>query len=72
MNTLSHPFLGRTITNIERMSESEALNNYGWSKRPVIITLDNGVQLDPMADDEGNDGGAICTTNDAYPILGTL
>jgi hypothetical protein len=72
MNTLSHPFVGRTITNIERMSEDEALNVFGWSKRPVIITLDTGVQLVPMADDEGNDGGALCTTDEQYPLLGTL
>lgn len=56
----------------ERMSEDEALNVFGWNKRPVIITLDTGVQLVPMADDEGNDGGAICTTDEQYPLLGTL
>lgn len=72
MTPLSHPFVGRTIASIERMSENEALNEFGWNKRPVIITLDNGIQLIPMADDEGNDGGVIATTDEQYPLLGTL
>ena len=33
-----------------------------WHKRPIAIQLDNKYWLIPMMDDEGNDGGAMCTT----------
>ena len=31
----------------------------GWYKVPLIIEFTDGTMMIPMADDEGNDGGAL-------------
>lgn len=51
---------GRMIRKVRYMTVKEA-EDWGWYKRPIIIELDNGTQLIPSMDDEGNDGGAIFT-----------
>ncbi len=59
---------GRKIVNVRYMSkkETEAMD---WYKRTVVITLDNGVLIFPSMDDEGNDGGALFTTDKNNPTL---
>jgi hypothetical protein len=44
----------------------------GWSSRSVILELDNGDLVWPSRDDEGNDAGALFTTNskaDTLPVI---
>ena len=44
----------------------------GWYSRPVAFLLDNGVWIFPSADDEGNNGGALFTTdrnNSVLPVI---
>jgi hypothetical protein len=41
----------------------------GWQSRSVIIILDNGVAIYPSRDDEGNDAGALFTSDDSLPII---
>ena len=53
--------IGRTITKVEYIDEEEMKDNM-WYKRPISILLDNEHWITPMMDDEGNDGGAMCTT----------
>jgi len=31
----------------------------GWYNLPLVIEFTDGTQIIPMADDEGNDGGAL-------------
>jgi hypothetical protein len=50
--------LGKTITKIEWMSETEAIHS-GWNNRPIMIELDGKETIYPLMDDEGNDGGAL-------------
>tara|TARA_Y100000004_G_C8956028_1_gene430876 strand:- start:4532 stop:4765 length:234 start_codon:yes stop_codon:yes gene_type:complete len=50
--------LNRKIVKVEWMGKNEA-DNIGWSSKPVCILLDNDMWIFPMADDEGNDGGAL-------------
>ena len=45
------------MTNEERLE-------IGWDSRPLCMQLDNGTWIFPMADDEGNDGGALAVGND--------
>jgi hypothetical protein len=33
--------------------------SFGWYKKAVVITLDDGSVMFPMSDDEGNDAGVI-------------
>ncbi len=58
---ISKHLIGRTITKVEYIGDDEMENNM-WYKKPIAICLDNRDWLIPMADDEGNDGGAISTT----------
>ena len=68
---IAEKLIGRTIAKVEYMSKFEA-EDYGWYKRPIIITLDDGKILSPMADDEGNNGGAIATTYKDLPTIPVL
>ena len=43
-----------------------------WYKRPVALHLDNGVWVFPSQDDEGNDGGALFTTDEKQECLPVL
>jgi len=61
--------LGKRIDRIEYMSVDEA-REFGWHKRPIIIILDDGTELYPQMDDEGNDGGALSVYNKKEPKTG--
>jgi hypothetical protein len=50
--------VGRTIKSVRWISESEA-SAMGWYSRPIVILLDDGSQIFPSQDDEGNNGGAL-------------
>jgi len=65
---ISKHLIGRTITKVEYIGDDEMENNM-WYKKPIAICLDNKDWLIPIADDEGNDGGAISTT---FKELGTI
>ena len=60
--------LGKKITKIEYLSNEET-ERYDWYKVPIAIQLDNKYWLVPMADDEGNDGGAISTNIKDLPVI---
>ena len=40
-----------------------------WDNRPVRIILEDGTNIFPMRDDEGNDGGAMFTTYKDLPCI---
>jgi len=56
--------VGRKIIKVEYMDKQET-KKYGWYHSAVNIYLDNNgdtpIVISPMADDEGNDAGAIAT-----------
>ena len=52
-----HKFLkGKTVKGARYMNKKEG---EGWYNLPLIIEFTDGTQIIPMADDEGNDGGAL-------------
>ena len=55
--------LDKKIVKIRWMAEVEADVQFGWNKRPVILILDDGTEIIPQMDDEGNDGGALLWVN---------
>ena len=57
---LNSHLLGKRITEVRWLTKEEA-EECGWTYQPIQITLSNGIILVPMADDEGNDGGALFT-----------
>lgn len=63
--------LGKKIVAVRYMSPEEA-ERMGWSARPLVFMLDDRTVIYAAADDEGNDGGALFTSNEAEPILPVL
>jgi hypothetical protein len=50
--------VAKRITSVRYMTQEEA-DALMWSKRPLIITLNDGSMIVPQMDDEGNNGGAL-------------
>lgn len=65
----SEKFLvGKTIKSVRYMTDEEA-KEIGWFKRPLIVIFDDGEYVFASADDEGNEGGALFTSDaDLYCI----
>ena len=65
--------LGKRIIKVEYMETREA-ENTDWNARSVRIVLDDGTNILPMMDDEGNNGGALWLGNEGLdtvlPVLG--
>lgn len=64
--------VGRTIVDAFYMTpdEGEAM---GWNQRAVVLCLDNGLQIIPQQDDEGNNGGSLhCAFPDTQFLLPVL
>jgi len=59
---------GKTIKEVRYMTEQETQKSY-WYKRPVVIIFTDGSYIIPMADDEGNDGGAMSTSDKDLPTI---
>lgn len=53
--------VGKKIVSVLYMDQ-ESADELGWSYRGVVITLEDGTQLYPSADDEGNNAGALFTS----------
>ena len=51
--------LGRTITKVGYLTSKECDKDFGWYKRPVTFTLDDGKVIIAQMDDEGNYGGVL-------------
>lgn len=70
--TANKLLLGKRIIKVEYMGSKEAEDTM-WHNRPVRIILDDGTNILPMSDDEGNDGGALWLGNknkeDVLPVL---
>ena len=60
---ISKFLVGKTIKKIEYLSKAET-EEMGWSKIPLVIEFTDGTWIFPMCDDEGNDGGALATSDE--------
>jgi predicted regulator of Ras-like GTPase activity (Roadblock/LC7/MglB family) len=60
--------VGAKITRVFYLSEAAA-EEMMWNSRALMIELDNGQVLMPMADDEGNDAGALAYNDGILPVL---
>ena len=63
---------GRKIISVRYMEEDEAQDSLGWHRCGLIIELDNGLQLIPSQDDEGNGPGALFTNDKDHETLPVL
>ncbi len=64
----SSVLLNRKIVGVRYLDKEEA-DKLGWYGRSVIFELDNGDLVYPSRDDEGNDAGALFTTNSKASTL---
>tara|TARA_R110002073_G_scaffold48316_1_gene130060 strand:- start:1651 stop:1932 length:282 start_codon:yes stop_codon:yes gene_type:complete len=60
--------VGRTIAAVRYMTEEEAEDS-GFYSSPIVIIFDDGSYIFPMRDDEGNDAGALATSDEENPTL---
>ena len=51
--------IGRKIIGIRWLTKEESDSLFGWYHQPITIMLDDGTQLIPQSDDEGNNAGVI-------------
>ena len=60
--------VGRKIVAVQYQSDSD-IEHFGWYAKGLLIELDDGTQLLPMQDDEGNGPGAIATSSEDIPTI---
>jgi hypothetical protein len=54
--------VGKTIKKIEYITEKEG-EKMMWNQLPLVIIFNDDSWIFPMADDEGNNGGALATSS---------
>lgn len=59
---------GKTIETVRYMTDEEQ-ERFMWGYRALIIFFTDGSYIFPSADDEGNDAGALFTSEESLPII---
>ena len=62
---------GKTIKTVRYMSEAETKDAM-WDNRPVVIFFTDNSYIIPMSDDEGNNGGAMSSSDKKLPVIPVL
>ena len=60
--------LNKTIVGVRYMTDDEQASMH-WDSKPIILVLNDGTAIYPSRDDEGNDAGALFTTNEELPTI---
>lgn len=63
--------VGKKIVGARYLTRKEA-SEMGWFHRPLALMLEDGTFIYSSRDDEGNDGGALFSTNpkiDGFPVI---
>ncbi len=68
MKKINQVLKGRIIKSVRYLNDEE-MELMGWYKRPICFELDNGTLCIPSMDDEGNDGGALFTSDEKLPTI---
>lgn len=55
--------IGKKIVDVREMTEDEADECWGWDTPGQVIVLDDGTELIPSRDPEGNDAGHLFIIN---------
>lgn len=64
--------VGRKIVAVRYLTNEE-VEGLGWYGASIALGLDDGSWIWPSSDDEGNDAGALFTTNEkmsTIPVIG--
>jgi len=60
--------VGKQIRSVRYMTNQE-VKDASWYHAAIVIELDDKTLLYPMADDEGNDAGALGTNNNELQVI---
>jgi hypothetical protein len=60
--------VGKTIKSVRYMNNEE-MDDFMWYRKPVIIDFTDGSWIIPQSDDEGNNGGALYTSNKKLGVI---
>jgi hypothetical protein len=55
-----------------RYTTAKETEELGWGCAVIVLQLDDGTMVFPSSDDEGNEGGALFTTNkdlETIPVI---
>ena len=63
--------VGKTIAGVRYLTDKER-EGLGWSKRSLVLILNDGTYLWPSADDEGNNAGSFFTTDSNLLTIPTI
>ena len=68
-NKIANDMLKGQVVKACRYMTEEEISDMDWSGAALIIEFESGLAIYPSADDEGNDAGALFTTNKANDTL---
>ncbi len=60
--------VGKTIKSVRYMTHEE-MEDFMWYSKPVIIDFTDGSYMIPQSDDEGNNGGALYTSDKKLGVI---
>ena len=60
--------VGKTIKSVRYMTDKE-MEDFMWYRKPVIIDFTDGSWIIPQSDDEGNNGGALYTSDEKMSVI---
>ena len=60
--------VGKTIKSVRYMTDAE-MEDFMWYRKPVIIDFTDGSYMIPQSDDEGNNGGALYTSDKKLGVI---
>ena len=60
--------VGKTIKSVRYMTHEE-MEDFMWYRKPVIIDFTDGSWIIPQSDDEGNNGGALYTSDKKLGVI---
>ena len=69
-NKKAQSLVGRKIIKVRYMTDEEQ-KDFCWNCKPICIQLDDKEWLFPSTDDEGNDAGALFSSDEKYefPVI---
>ena len=69
IDILNKHMVGQKITDVRWLTKEQTEDvAEHWYNQPIQITLENGVTLIPMSDDEGNESGAIACMGEKVEV----
>lgn len=63
--------VGKTVKEVGFMRKDDQVD-MGWGYRPIVLTFEDGNYIFPMADDEGNEAGALATSVESCETVGVM